>query len=107
MGLPIYVMQRLGTAPAELERANYGRMPKAVLIETTGRYCVSLKQPELGALLLIRWPGESSPGHSAIVTDRGIIHAYAMLQKVVEHGYRGAWVKLTHSCWRLPGVHFG
>lgn len=107
VGLPILIMDRLGVVPKELTRANYGRLTHAELLSTTERYCIRLPQPELGCLLLIRWPREESPGHSAIYMDKGIIHAWQMLQRVVEHGYRGAWVRLTHSCWRLPGVRCG
>lgn len=109
VGFVVLVMERLATLPADLERANYGRLPKAELIEKTRAYCTPLMVLEPGALLLMRWPGEKDAGHAGIYTgeDRLMIHAYGVLQRVVEHGYRGAWVRITHSIWRLPGVTGG
>lgn len=107
IGVPVLIAQRLQILPAEFEKANYGRLPRAELIEKTMQYCTQLDEIEPGAMLLIRWPGERNPGHSAIYTGESIVHAYQLLQRVVEHGYRGAWVRLTHSLWRLPGVTRG
>lgn len=109
VGFIVVVMQRCGNVPRELEHANYGRLPKSALIERTREHCTPIKGPEPGALILIRWPGDLNPGHVAIHTghDGLMIHAYQTLGRVVEHGYRGAWVKLTHSFWRLPGVDVG
>jgi cell wall-associated NlpC family hydrolase len=106
VGFVVVIMETLNTMPAELQHANYGRLPRAELIEKTSKYCEPLERPEPGALLLIRWPSEKNPGHTAIYTgDDGLmIHAFGTLHRVVEHGYRGAWVKLTDSIWRLPGV---
>lgn len=109
VGFIVLVMERLETLPVELLQANYGRLPRAELIQKTRKYCEPLSHLEAGALLLIRWPGEKEPGHIAIYTgeDGLMIHAYGTLKKVVEHGYRGAWLKLTDSVWRLPGVQVG
>jgi cell wall-associated NlpC family hydrolase len=107
VGLVLVVMERLGTINDDLRHANYGRLPREELIRKTATHCTRLDAVEPGALILIRWPGESNPGHSAICTGTGMIHAFATLEKVVEHGYRGAWVKQTHSFWRLPGVISG
>lgn len=104
IGVPIVIGQRLNLLPDSFLRANYGKLPKAELIEKTKDYCTRLDAIEPGALLLIRWPGEQNPGHAVIFTGETIVHAWDQHDRVVEHGYRGAWVKLTHSMWRLPGV---
>lgn len=106
VGFVVVILEHFGRLPVELAQTNYGRLPRAELIEKTRKYCEPLERPEPGALLLIRWPGERNPGHTAIYTgeDGLMIHAYGTLQKVVEHGYRGAWVRQTDSVWRLPGV---
>jgi cell wall-associated NlpC family hydrolase len=46
-------------------------------------------EPEPGDVLLLRWRRE--PQHVAIVTDKGIIHAYANVRKVVETGFSPFW----------------
>lgn len=42
-----------------------------------------------GDILLLRWRKE--PQHVAIVTDKGIIHAYAAVRKVVETSFSPFW----------------
>jgi hypothetical protein len=90
--------------PADIQRANYGRLPRAELIDKCRHYCQRLEVAEVGCLVLIRWPGEKHAGHAALFTGCNLVHAYAQIGSVVEHGYRGPWVKRTDSFWRLPGV---
>jgi cell wall-associated NlpC family hydrolase len=51
------------------------------------------REPEPGDVLLLRWGRE--PSHLAIVTERGIIHSYASVGKVVETSYGLAWRNRT------------
>lgn len=55
------------------------------------------RDPEPGDILLLRVRRE--PQHLAIATDRGIIHAYAGVKKVVETSMSPHWQK------RIVGVY--
>lgn len=41
------------------------------------------------------------PQHVAIKTERGMIHTYANVGRVVEHRLAGPWRKRAHSAWRF------
>ena len=107
IGFVVFVLARVGVLPDEFESRDYGRLPKAELVEKTAMYCTQVDDAEPGTLLLIRWPGERSAGHAAICAGPTIIHAYSQSRKVVEHGYRAPWPRITVSRWRLPGVVYG
>jgi len=86
---------------------DYGRSASPVLLDMVSRSCRRVRQPEPGLLVLFRFPEERDPQHFAILTDRGtVVHADARRGRVVEHGYRGQWLKWTHSLWRIPGVTY-
>lgn len=108
VGVPIWTMDQLGLLPDELRAAtNYGRIANGELIERCKTYCVRIDRPELGCLIVFKWPGESQAGHAAIRTQAGIVHSYRNHGGVKEHGYRAKWPEWTDSFWRLPGVSGG
>jgi cell wall-associated NlpC family hydrolase len=102
VGLPIVVGQALGLLPATFEVANYGRLPTPELIARLARYCTPLAAAVPGCLITIAWTKVAA--HVAVCTGPTLIHAYESVGRVVEHGYRGRWVRMTHSAWALPGV---
>lgn len=106
IGLVILICERLGLIPEEFERNNYGRLPQGELLEKAQKHCAPLPSPVPGALILIRWPGDRAPAHAALCTGDNLIHSYARLGHVVEHGYRGHWVKRTAAVLALPGVSY-
>jgi hypothetical protein len=57
-----------------------------------------------GALVVIAWTKLAA--HVAVFTGETLIHAYESVGRVVEHGYRGRWIRMTHSAWALPGVEY-
>lgn len=84
---------------------NYARSAQPLLLERLAQ--VSREIPlQPAALVLIRWPKEAHPSHAAIYTGENLIHCTQENGKVVEHGYRGAWVKRTASIWALPLVGY-
>lgn len=86
---------------------DYGRTPTSELLDKVSRSCRRVRVAEPGLLVLFRFPEERDPQHFAILTDRRtIVHADARQGRVVEHGYRGQWLKWTHSLWRIPGVAY-
>jgi cell wall-associated NlpC family hydrolase len=87
---------------------DYGRSATPQLLAMVSRSCTRVRQAEPGLLVLFRFPDERDPQHFAILTDRRtVVHADAKQGRVVEHGYRGLWLKWTHSLWRIPGVAYG
>ena len=83
----------------------YGRNPQALLMQ--GLQALTREIPlELGALVVIQFPFSPHPAHAAIYTGETIIHSYASVGKVVEHGYRGQWIDRTKSTWALPLVMY-
>lgn len=84
---------------------DYGRIPDgAKLRQGLDRFMqpVDPAQSMLGDVLLMRF--ERQPQHVAIVTDVGIIHAYAAARRVVEHGLDAQWRSRIVGAYRWPGV---
>lgn len=90
------------------EPSNYGRHPQRALFEIVERYCKPSNSRAAfpGALVLIRWKPGVPPSHVGLCTGETMIHCYQNSGGVVEHGFRGPWVRMTHSLWRLPGVRY-
>jgi cell wall-associated NlpC family hydrolase len=61
-----------------------------------------IKDATLGDVLLFRIEGRRH-SHVAIVSDKGIIHAYLPGRRVVENGI-GVWVQQISACFEIPGV---
>jgi cell wall-associated NlpC family hydrolase len=108
IGLIIVVCQRLNLVPLDLPQPrNYGPMPACGLLEESVReHCIELPGPMCGAIALIRWKPKQWASHCGLLTPDHIIHAYARVQKVVEHGFRARWPKLTQAYFALPGVQY-
>jgi cell wall-associated NlpC family hydrolase len=102
VGLPIVVCQSLGLLPPSFDVANYGRTPSGELVTRLQQHCTRINAPVPGSLLVIAWTKQAA--HVAICTGETMIHAYESVGRVTEHGYRGRWVRMTHSVWALPGV---
>lgn len=84
---------------------NYARSPQTLLIE--GLSMLSREIPlQPAALILFQWPSTPDASHAAIYTGTSMIHAYQTERRVVEHGFRGAWVKRAVSYWALPLVRY-
>lgn len=102
VGLPIVVGRALGIFPPEFDTATYGRLPTGDLIGRVRETCRELPHAMPGSLVVIAWVKNAA--HVAICTGETLIHSYESVGGVVEHGYRGRWIRLTHSAWALPGV---
>lgn len=87
------------------ETRTYDRAPKnGLLLEKIMGHCEPLEVPEDGCVVLIRWPLSKEPSHVALHAGGHILHSYQRAKQVIETGYRGMWLRDTHSLWRLPGV---
>ena len=104
VGLPIVVCQALGLIGEKFEITNYGRVPTGELLPRLQSHCAPLNRELPGSLVVIAWT--KTAAHVAVCTGETLIHAYESVGRVVEHGYRGRWVRMTHSVWALPGVRY-
>ncbi len=104
VGLPIVVGRELGFFDAKFDVLNYGRLPSGELMQRVQQHCRRLPVAVPGSMLVVAWT--KSAAHVAICTGETMIHAYESVGRVVEHGYRGRWVRLTHSAWALPVVQY-
>jgi cell wall-associated NlpC family hydrolase len=105
VGLAIVVGRELGLLPADFDATGYARRPTdGRLLEEIAERCTPAPGPEPASLIVVRW--NRDPHHVAICTGPTLIHALSTVGRVVEHGYRHPWPKLTQSVWRLPGVAY-
>ena len=106
LGFPSGVLGELGcTVGLEYLPINYARAPQGEVLATLSNVTREIPlQP--AALVLIRWPKSEFPSHAGIFTGENLIHSYQTVGKVVEHGYREPWIKLTASFWALPEVKY-
>lgn len=70
-------------------------------------FLVEITDPRVGDVAWIEW-SKDVPMHLAILADGKdrtmIIHAFAPLRKVIEHGFTEDWQAKVNSWWRYPGV---
>ncbi len=92
--------------PEYFARRNYGRSGTEELLEIVEQYCARIEAPEVGALILISWPGHENPSHIALCAGQTMIHCYERGGGVVENGYRAQWLRNTHGLYRLPGIDY-
>jgi cell wall-associated NlpC family hydrolase len=102
VGLLVAVARGLGLE--YVDRPAYSKRPDGkVLVETLrSNPCLAeLSDPttaQIGDVIVIEFAGPEWPQHVAILTDRGMIHTYATLRKVVEHCYDAHWrAHTTHA----------
>ncbi len=106
----IDIMEKVGIK----DRVDYARDPDPKLVKLVETCCTKVYMsppgykvatPPVGSLLLFKFKTEKHPRHFAIYTaDNTIVHACARRKQVVEHGYRGHWVRWTDSIWKMPEV---
>jgi len=105
IGLVVSVCRARGLLPEDFALPVYGRMPaNGILDAGITSLCTRVEVAEPGTLLVVAWAREAA--HVAICTGETMIHSYENVGRVIEHGYRGRWVRLTHSIWRLPGLKY-
>lgn len=104
-GLVVAVLAECRALPADFRDVKgYGRAPQAALGELVEYLTIPAARPAPGVLVLIRWPGERFASHVAICTGENLVHAYMRVRAVVEHGYRGPWLRDTAALRAVPGV---
>ena len=115
VGLVLCVMRDLGLGDYLAEFKNYSARPVGrVVVEACNARLVSkpIYQRLPGDVLVFRAPVD--PVHSAILTERGIVHAAGgpgarvggrlAQHRVVEVGLDRKWVRRIEACFSIPGV---
>jgi cell wall-associated NlpC family hydrolase len=105
IGLPLMVCQQLQLG--DFNRADYPRAPNGTLQPLVEEICnQEILQP--GVILLFKISATAQ--HCGIVSfyrqDLGLIHAWDIAQRVVEHKLTQDWIGKTVGCYGLPGVNY-
>lgn len=103
IGLVVGVGRDLGLV--DYDTTDYGRIPNPVVMGKGLReHLIQTDQIVPGCVLWFAFT--QAPMHLGIVTDSGLIHAYATAEKVVETGLDEQWVKRTRGVFLFPGVNY-
>ena len=78
-------LQRIGHRPA-VQGGNGRQIPVA--------------EATLADIYFMAWGRE--PQHVALISDKGIIHSYSGVGKVVEHGLDDRWQQRISAAYRFP-----
>lgn len=96
-----------GSHISTIDVPNYPTRPDTVFLCTQlERFLVRVNDARMADVALLEIDG--APQHLAILSDYpaagelGMIHAYAVSRKVVEHRYDEHWQKATRQIYRLP-----
>ena len=105
IGVPILVAKELGLG--NFDKIDYPRVPNGTMQGLIAQHCTTeLLQP--GVLLVFRISATAQ--HCGIVSNymdgQGLIHAWDIAQKVVEHRLTQDWLKKVVGCYGLPKVHY-
>jgi cell wall-associated NlpC family hydrolase len=101
VGLVIRVAHALNLST--FDTADYSRQPDPVRMRALlAEHMTPVIHPQLGDVLLMRF--EKEPQHVAIVTDIGIIHAYAQARRVCEHRLDSVWQSRVVGAYQFKGI---
>jgi cell wall-associated NlpC family hydrolase len=101
VGLVINVGHALGLSAFDI--ADYARQPDPAMMRALlAEHMDPITEPEPGDVVLMRF--EREPQHVAVLTDSGIIHAYAQARKVVEHRLDSIWKSRIVGAYRYKGL---
>lgn len=102
VGLLVHVMRQLGLS--EYDYQHYGRLPFFGSLERhlteAGLRPIDHQQAKLADVLLFRFDG--GPQHVALQSDLGMIHAFLLARRVVEHRIDNAWRNRLCGAYSLP-----
>ena len=84
---------------ALVDRTDYPRDPNGLLPLELARQFQEVDPALAGDILLMRFRGE--PQHVAILAGETLIHGYASIGRVVEHGLDAKWRRRIVAAYRL------
>jgi len=97
IGLVVCAARDIGLTLAD--RTDYPRDPNGLLPLEMARQFAPVESPQAGDILLMRFRGE--PQHVAILAGAALIHGYASIGRVVEHGMDAKWRRRIVAAYRL------
>jgi cell wall-associated NlpC family hydrolase len=97
IGLVVCAARDIGLTLAD--RTDYPRDPNGLLPLEMARQFAPVESPQAGDILLMRFRGE--PQHVAILAGATLIHGYASIGRVVEHGLDAKWRRRIVATYRL------
>jgi len=102
LGLVVRVAHDLSLSNED--STDYGSVPdgKRLMREMDARLDITM-DAKPGDVLLMRF--DKNPQHLAIMTDKGIIHSYAQVRGVVEHGLDDEWAKRIVRSYSFRGIN--
>lgn len=104
VGIIAWIARDLGLSDYDV--TNYSRLPEGRGIfrhlEQAGLIEVPVMAARPGDILVMRF--ETDPQHLALMTDRGILHAYLGQAAVVEHRLDETWRARIVAAFQFPGV---
>ena len=89
----------------DFDYTNYSHAPDGFLMQQLlAQHLQSISIPEAksGDIVLMRF--ETQPQHVGILSDYGIIHAYAQVRRCVEHRLDAIWQSRIVAAYAYPGV---
>lgn len=104
IGLVIGVARELGLLDG-YDYTAYGRIPNPVVFGRELRANMDpVAGPAPGCVLWFAW--SRAPQHVGIVSDTGLIHAFATAGRVVETGLDPQWLARSRGAFRFRGVEY-
>ena len=104
VGLIVFVGRSLGLFDYDFD--GYGRLPKRGELQkhilAAGFVPIDSGLTVPGDILLMRF--RKLPQHTAIVTDKGMLHAHMRSFAVVEHGIDDYWKQRIMAGYQFPGI---
>lgn len=97
IGLVVCAARDIGLTLAD--RTDYPRDPNGLLPLEMARQFAPVESTQAGDILLMRFRGE--PQHVAILAGATLIHGYASIGRVVEHGLDAKWRRRIVATYRL------
>lgn len=89
----------------DYEWFDYRPMPRpGQVVEHFDKCFIRVDKYEPGDILVFWIRKPTLVMHSGILSDRGLIHAYGDVQKVVEHSFSEPWPSQVHCAYKFPGV---
>jgi cell wall-associated NlpC family hydrolase len=89
------------------DKTDYGRAPRPDVLLTEIRKSldeISIEEANIGDIFIFWIKRKSWPQHVAIISDYGMIHAYADIKKVVEHVIDEKWTDKIKAAFRYRGI---
>lgn len=101
IGLVIKVAHALELSTFDV--IDYSRQPDPTMLKSLmAQHMNPVESQQVGDVLLMRF--ETEPQHVAILTETGIIHAYAQARKVVEHRFDSLWQSRVLGVFAYKGI---